>query len=527
MAPEQMFGAELDAACDVFSFSVSLYEALYGERPFRGKTLVELAAAIVAGELPPPPDGSPVPAGLRAVVARGLEADPAARPTMREVLDDLERERAVHGLALAEKLLEEASAVARASGGDANFVKVAARLLRDFAEQGPYDTRHDTPRRGSARVGSVDADAHDEVGPDADILAEVEIVGSHAQTLLGKLGYQALASHFMLREGLGILLPDGTTGFDPRTWYPALPFVRAAHNLVRELGPRAGFHAGLFTRDGAAPLRTLAEALAAIDRTYHRSFRLRGRPLVDGRGEPLPGIGRYRVDARGDGDVVVAASGPWPCELDRGMITGVALRNQPDAVVAHDDAEPCRKLGHRRCVYRVRWGAATLASAPQRLRRAADVDDFLRDPIGRYLTGETFIYWYADPHLDGAIFRGRPTVAELELLIAVWDALKNDRVVHASLMDLRRVVEIVPDTFSRVQALLGGRREEYGRRIRAMALLRPVGMAGAVITGLFQMQEVRHPFEFFDDEDAALAWLGRPDAALAAALAALRLADAP
>ncbi len=528
MAPEQMAGGELDAACDVFSYSVSLYEALYGEKPFRGQNLLELCAAIVGGEVPEAPSGSLVPAWLRAIVLGGLAPSPAARPRMRAMLDELERDRASHGLALAEKLLEEASALARASGGDAEFVKVAARLLRDFIEQGPYDARkEEAPRRDLMPAPSAPSDpgGDDEIGPDAPILADVEIIGAHAQALLGKLGYRALASHFMLREGLGILLPDGTTGFDPDTWYPAWPFVRAAHNLVRDVGPRASsFHAGLFTRDreSRAPLPDMRAGLAAIDRTYHRAFRLRGQPLADERGDPLPGIGRYLCADAGEGEVIVTATGPWPCELDRGMVMGIALRLQPEAVVEHDGAEACRRRGQRRCVYRVRWGASALAAPTQRLRRAGGVDDFLRDPAGRYVAGRTFLYWYADPHLDGAMFWGRPTVDELQRLIAVWDALANDSVTHATLIDVRRVVEITPEAFALVQALLRGRREEYGRRIRAMALLRPPAMPGALITGLLQMQDVLHPFEFFDDEAAALAWMGRPDAALAASLVALR-----
>src|SRR5262249_36027566 len=90
MAPEQLAGERTDARSDQFSFCVALYEALYGERPFAGTTLEELAAAIAAGEIR---DATgTVPAWLRAIVERGLAADPAERhPSMPAITDALDR----------------------------------------------------------------------------------------------------------------------------------------------------------------------------------------------------------------------------------------------------------------------------------------------------------------------------------------------------------------------------------------------------------------------------------------------------
>ncbi len=90
MAPEQFFGAATDARTDQFSFCVSLYEALYGERPFEGKRLTELTAAVVQGTVREAPAGTKVPFWVRKILLRGLRSAAAERyQTMGELLDEL------------------------------------------------------------------------------------------------------------------------------------------------------------------------------------------------------------------------------------------------------------------------------------------------------------------------------------------------------------------------------------------------------------------------------------------------------
>ncbi len=91
MAPEQICGAPASPASDMFSFSVALYEALYGERPFAGANLAALYAAASEGAVRPAPATSSVPRRLRRVVLRGLRAAPEERyANMAALLDALE-----------------------------------------------------------------------------------------------------------------------------------------------------------------------------------------------------------------------------------------------------------------------------------------------------------------------------------------------------------------------------------------------------------------------------------------------------
>lgn len=86
MAPEQYRGRS-DSRSDQFSFSVALYESLYGTRPFAGNTVTEVSTAAASGRVQPPPAGSSVPRWLRRALLPGLSASPDQRyPSMGALL---------------------------------------------------------------------------------------------------------------------------------------------------------------------------------------------------------------------------------------------------------------------------------------------------------------------------------------------------------------------------------------------------------------------------------------------------------
>ncbi|MCA9716844.1 MAG: diguanylate cyclase, partial [Myxococcales bacterium] len=91
MSPEQFEGNPADARSDQFSFCVALYEALYGRRPFAGRSFAKLRKAITTGAPLDPPADTDVPKWVHAVVMRGLSRDPGARfPTMDALLTGFE-----------------------------------------------------------------------------------------------------------------------------------------------------------------------------------------------------------------------------------------------------------------------------------------------------------------------------------------------------------------------------------------------------------------------------------------------------
>lgn len=79
-APEEILGGKLDRRADVYSLACVLFECLAGERPFAGKSEVEVMQAHI--ESPPPKlskKRSGLPAALNDVFARGLAKDPGDR----------------------------------------------------------------------------------------------------------------------------------------------------------------------------------------------------------------------------------------------------------------------------------------------------------------------------------------------------------------------------------------------------------------------------------------------------------------
>ena len=136
LAPEQMDGRSVDRRSDVYSLGVVLYELLVGKKPFEGKSLEEIMAAVKTAEVVPPHRVSPkIPLGLSVIAGRAMARDPDQRyPSARHLSMEL---RHWVDSAEARALRSEARGTpAPASSGVGRFLKFALPALAFVAVVG-------------------------------------------------------------------------------------------------------------------------------------------------------------------------------------------------------------------------------------------------------------------------------------------------------------------------------------------------------------------------------------------------------
>jgi AraC-like DNA-binding protein len=143
------------------------------------------------------------------------------------------------------------------------------------------------------------------------------------------------------------------------------------------------------------------------------------------------------------------------------------------------------------------------------MKALRDVDEFLRRPVGHYFEGSTFVYWYPELGVNGISLRDCPNSEDIQQLTRLMDAvLPPTGGPHVSFIDARRLSHVEPAAFVSLARYLETRWEAFGLLIQRQALVRPAGLAGAVVAGFYDVLRPSYPARVFDDFDDALTWLG-------------------
>ena len=340
MSPEQFAERPLDGRSDQFSYCVSLWQGLFGRRPFDvggdDTTAVEdLIRAVTCGDLRDPADRRGVPVRIVRTLRRGLAADPAARfPTMEALLEALRPPDRRPVVFAAVGIGAVAVLAAAASRGGATAPGVA-----DCGEPArrPAALWNDAARAAYLAAGDP---AH--AAEDAAWFDEIARRWSATARAICEAGERAPPrAGACLDDALAAL--EGAIGRDTRAYWPALRDPRACLDArplaIRELRSQLGSidPSGAIAPDGGAAFASdELYAYFGPDGATARAALLAGVTRV----HAWTPDGRHLLARAGDATVRIdMAEGerttlPWPADLlALTPDAGIAARRDGDAVV--------------------------------------------------------------------------------------------------------------------------------------------------------------------------------------------------
>jgi AraC-like DNA-binding protein len=152
--------------------------------------------------------------------------------------------------------------------------------------------------------------------------------------------------------------------------------------------------------------------------------------------------------------------------------------------------------------------------------RPATLEEFSRDPVGRYVAGGTWAHFCIHPKLWGMMLWGRPTEADaVQLGRSLVLELVEPAVPHASLVDASRLEAGDEGGFEALQRYVEKRWDELKRSVLRLAMVRPKGLLGAVVAGAWEVMPRPYPVDVFADPRKACEWLKVEEAGRPAAIA--------
>ena len=173
--------------------------------------------------------------------------------------------------------------------------------------------------------------------------------------------FPSVAIKRLRTHGIGTLKGNEMV-VDRQAWYPIASWLAAFDDFATTVGPRALFQIGQQIPKYADPsqvahMTDIVAAIASVDVGYHMQHRKNGRPMFDlATGQTLPGIGSYGCTPEpAERRITSVCENPYPCEFDRGLLTGFATKFEKLARVTHDERAGCRREGARSCTYQVAW----------------------------------------------------------------------------------------------------------------------------------------------------------------------------
>jgi AraC-like DNA-binding protein len=149
------------------------------------------------------------------------------------------------------------------------------------------------------------------------------------------------------------------------------------------------------------------------------------------------------------------------------------------------------------------------------MQAAESVEEFLAAPIGRFVAGHSFVVWVHSSTLAGSVYFGRPDERDVPALtqMALLAHHPMFRPPFDVVVDVGALEGLSLDDFRRLTEHLQ-LAMTFAPRVRRVSVVRPAGMIGATVAGLFYEVVRAHFFcGLFTDRAEAFRWLGSDEAA--------------
>jgi hypothetical protein len=189
----------------------------------------------------------------------------------------------------------------------------------------------------------------------------IEVGGASLRAIVdGFSKYPSVAMKYLTKFGLVKNEGGKSAEIDPDSWYSQDAWLAAYEAIAKEVGINSLYSIGkaiVEVTQIPKHVNDIHAGLSSLDIIYHLNHRKNGRIMFNpDNGEMLPGIGNYKFQPMANEKcIVMVCDNPYPCDFDRGLVTGLAGRFEPQSSTRHDNDAPCRKKGADSCTYIVRW----------------------------------------------------------------------------------------------------------------------------------------------------------------------------
>ncbi|MBT8496354.1 MAG: AraC family transcriptional regulator [Deltaproteobacteria bacterium] len=143
------------------------------------------------------------------------------------------------------------------------------------------------------------------------------------------------------------------------------------------------------------------------------------------------------------------------------------------------------------------------------MRATASLAEFRAAPVGRYLVGSGWIHYCVEPRLFGVILWGRPNrEGTIALVRSLALELGEEIEPHQSIVDASRVDSVDSEAFDELSRYVHDNQQALENKVTRLALVRPIGLPGAVAAGFYQVTGMPYPVAVVDDLEGAVEGLG-------------------